>query len=130
MTDIKAALDRFLCIRFLCIGIQKHGSKQILQDEEGMIHITELPIRKWTQDYKEYLESLIKPEDKGQKPLLSDYKEFHTGANVHFELQPVDGAVTEHEAAQLLAKFKLTSRLALSTYRCLSCQSTRILKGL
>ena len=79
-----------------------------------MVHVTELPIRKWTQDYKEYLENLIKPEDKGQKALLSDYKEFHTGANVHFELQPVEGAVPEEEAAQLLVKFKLTSKLALS----------------
>ena len=26
--------------------------------------VTELPVRKWTQDYKEYLESLIKPDEK------------------------------------------------------------------
>jgi len=26
--------------------------------------VTELPVKKWTQDYKEYLETLIKPESK------------------------------------------------------------------
>lgn len=86
----------------------------LLQAESGVVNVTELPVRKWTQDYKEYLESLIKPEDKGQKALLVDYKEFHTGANVHFELHPVDGAVPETEATQLLTKFKLTSKITLS----------------
>lgn len=85
-----------------------------MQEEDGMLNVTELPVRKWTQDYKEFLESLIKPEDKNQKALLVDYKEFHTGANVHFQLHPVEGAVPETESAQLLAKFKLTSKITLS----------------
>ena len=98
-----------------------------LQGVNGVLNVTDLPIRKWTQDYKEYLESLIKPEDKGQKTLLVDYKEFHTGANVHFELQPVEGAVPETETAQLLAKFKLTSKITLSKILCclLYCPSVR-----
>ena len=74
----------------------------------------ELPIRKWTQDYKEYLEGLIKPEDKAQKAALVDYKELHTGANVHFELQTAEGAVLETEGPQLAARFKLTSKINLS----------------
>ena len=28
------------------------------------LEVTELPVRKWTQDYKEFLETLIKPESK------------------------------------------------------------------
>ena len=28
------------------------------------LEVTELPVKKWTQDYKEYLETLIKPESK------------------------------------------------------------------
>ena len=28
------------------------------------VEVTELPVRKWTQDYKEFLESLVKPEEK------------------------------------------------------------------
>lgn len=77
------------------------------------MNITELPIRKWTQDYKEYLEGLIKPEDKNQKAVLTDYKEHHTGANVHFELQTVENAVTTADEAQMLANFKLTTKISL-----------------
>ena len=32
--------------------------------------ITELPIRKWTQDYKEMLEGLVKPEDRTAPALI------------------------------------------------------------
>ena len=34
------------------------------QVDDGTVDVTELPVRKWTQDYKEYLESLIKPDEK------------------------------------------------------------------
>ena len=41
-----------------------------MQRDNTTLEITELPIRKWTQDYKEFLESLIKPEDKNASALL------------------------------------------------------------
>jgi hypothetical protein len=45
-----------------------------VQLENGDFRITELPLRKWTQDYKEFLDSMVKPEDKNVAPLLLDYK--------------------------------------------------------
>ena len=45
-----------------------------VQLESGDFRITELPLRKWTQDYKEFLDGLVKPEDKAATPLLLDYK--------------------------------------------------------
>ena len=45
-----------------------------VQLENGDFRITELPLRKWTQDYKEHLDSLLKPEDKNAAPLVADYK--------------------------------------------------------
>lgn len=41
-----------------------------VQRDDTTLEITELPVRKWTQDYKEFLESLIKPEDKNASALL------------------------------------------------------------
>ena len=41
-----------------------------MQRDDTTLEITELPVRKWTQDYKEFLESLIKPEDKNASALL------------------------------------------------------------
>ena len=34
------------------------------QIDTATLEVTELPVKKWTQDYKEYLETLIKPESK------------------------------------------------------------------
>jgi len=50
--------------------------------------ISELPVKKWTQDYREFLEdSLPKAAKKAEKEkLLEDYTEHHTEKNVHFEL--------------------------------------------
>jgi hypothetical protein len=44
------------------------------QTEQGDIEISELPIRKWTQDYKEYLDSLCKADEKGGPALVHDYR--------------------------------------------------------
>ncbi len=41
-----------------------------VQRDSTTLEVTELPIRKWTQDYKEFLETLIKPEDKTAPALL------------------------------------------------------------
>lgn len=45
-----------------------------MQLEGGEFRITELPLRKWTQDYKEFLESMVKPDDKNATPLVLDYR--------------------------------------------------------
>ena len=52
--------------------------------DERTIEIVELPLRKWTQDYKEFLEGLMKPVKKDQAPFITDYKEYHTDSTVHF----------------------------------------------
>lgn len=59
----------------------------VTQLSETSIEVTELPVRKWTQDYKEWLETLIKPEDKNEAPLLVDYKEAHTDQRVGLGLR-------------------------------------------
>lgn len=41
-----------------------------VQRDATTLEVTELPIRKWTQDYKEFLETLIKPEDRNAPALL------------------------------------------------------------
>lgn len=51
---------------------------------EDKIEITELPIGTWTQAYKEnVLEPLLHGSDK-VKPVINDYKEYHTDTTVRF----------------------------------------------
>tara|TARA_B110001452_G_scaffold267310_1_gene276708 strand:- start:709 stop:4164 length:3456 start_codon:yes stop_codon:yes gene_type:complete len=58
--------------------------------DKNNIKITELPIGTWTQDYKEFLESLImsnkvKDKDKSDnKPLIKDYTDMCTDITVEF----------------------------------------------
>lgn len=39
-------------------------------NKDVTLKITELPIRKWTQDYKEFLLSLLSPNDKTKEPFI------------------------------------------------------------
>merc|ERR1719253_855346 len=53
----------------------------------NQIEITELPIRKWTQDYKEFLSKLADADGGGDNgPKIEDFKEYHTENSVHFTL--------------------------------------------
>eukprot|EP00930_Biecheleria_cincta_P021393 TRINITY_DN15877_c0_g1_i1.p1 TRINITY_DN15877_c0_g1~~TRINITY_DN15877_c0_g1_i1.p1 ORF type:complete len:2143 (-),score=530.30 TRINITY_DN15877_c0_g1_i1:185-6613(-) len=64
--------------RFETIGVAR---------QRGMtrIEVTELPIRRWTQDYKEWLlEQLASAE--GKRSTLTEFREYHTDNTVHFSL--------------------------------------------
>ena len=51
------------------------------------MQVTELPVRKWTQDYKEFLEALIKPEAATEAPLLLDFRDNSNEAEIKMTLQ-------------------------------------------
>mmetsp|Transcript_25407 Transcript_25407/g.75631 ORF Transcript_25407/g.75631 Transcript_25407/m.75631 type:complete len:832 (-) Transcript_25407:16-2511(-) len=61
----------------------------------NQIEITELPIRKWTQDYKEFLAKLA--DESGNGAQVEDFKEYHTENTVHFTL---GGSVTQMKALE------------------------------
>ncbi|GKY99436.1 hypothetical protein MPSEU_000898200 [Mayamaea pseudoterrestris] len=75
--------------------------------------ISELPIRKWTQDYKEALEKMLVSDAKSPPELL-DFKENHTDTTVSFTLTAERAKIDEWEKSKdgLIGKFKLTSSLS------------------
>ena len=89
-----------------------------MQADERTLDITELPVRKWTQDYKEFLEGLIKPEPGQGSAMLVDYREHHSGANVHFSLQLSESRAAEVTGADLTAKFKLSNKMSTGALLC------------
>ena len=89
----------------------------IAQLDDTTLEITELPVRKWTQDYKEFLEELAKPEDKNATPFITDYREHHTDASVRFVVTLPEAKMREALAAGLHAKFKLTSKISIGAQR-------------
>ena len=74
--------------------------------------ISELPVRKWTQDYKEFLEGMIKPE-KGEQ-LVTDYKEHHTDTTVSFTVKMTEGGCRKAHSTGLHKFFKMTTSCTTS----------------
>lgn len=76
-------------------------------DEDGLIDITELPIQKWTKDYKTFLEDLASSE-KGE---IEEIKEYHTNNRVHFNIKPTN---YQNFVADLEKKLKLQSSIQIT----------------
>jgi DNA topoisomerase-2 len=76
------------------------------------ILITELPLKKWTADYKAFLEGMIT----SSPPEIKDFKENHTDTTVSFTItsEKTDIDKWEAEKGGLLSKFKLTGSLSTS----------------
>lgn len=80
------------------------------------LHISELQIKKWTQDYKIFLEAMTVAE-KSAPPELKTFKENHTDSTVSFTLTAEKENIDTWEKLPkggLYAKFKLTTTLSTS----------------
>ena len=51
------------------------------------IHITELPIGTWTEDYKAFIEGLIDNKKKGTTSIVKDYQDLSTDITVDFTIE-------------------------------------------
>lgn len=81
------------------------------------ILITELPIKRWTADYKAYLEGMITGDSKtGSPPEIKDFKENHTDTTVSFTItaEKADIDKWEIEKGGLVCKFKLIGSVSTS----------------
>jgi len=76
------------------------------------IEITELPIRKWTQDYKEFLQTMLPGSDSRSKINLQDIREYHTERNVHFSLKMTAEELAKVKESGIEEGFKLKSSIA------------------
>lgn len=74
---------------------------------ENTIEITELPIRTWTQTYKE---SVLEPmlEGSSDKPaMITDFREYHTEETVKFVVKMKPEQLNRYEREGLHKVFKL-----------------------
>uniref|UniRef100_A0A3P8WAI5 DNA topoisomerase 2 n=1 Tax=Cynoglossus semilaevis TaxID=244447 RepID=A0A3P8WAI5_CYNSE len=83
--------------------------------DKNTIEITELPVRTWTQAYKEsVLEPMLQGTDK-TPALITDYKEYHTDTTVKFVVRMTEEKLAQAEAAGLHKVFKLQSSLTCNS---------------
>ncbi|KAK9765681.1 DNA topoisomerase 2 [Basidiobolus ranarum] len=89
----------------------------ITKIDDTTIDVTELPIRSWTQTYKDFLESLL-VEKENVVPFIKDYKEYHTHTSVHFRIELSEEKMKEAEAEGLEKKFKIINYISTSNMVC------------
>ncbi|GAA5989920.1 hypothetical protein JCM11641_002811 [Rhodosporidiobolus odoratus] len=85
--------------------------------DDGTVEITELPIRTWTQNYKEMLESWVAGTEK-QAAWVKDYKEYHTDTTVHFIVTLTDKGKEAIEKDGLEKVFKVSGKLNTTNMVC------------
>ncbi|NWU93383.1 TOP2A topoisomerase, partial [Upupa epops] len=79
------------------------------------IEITELPVRTWTQTYKEQvLEPMLNGTEK-TPPLITDYKEYHTDTTVRFIVKMTEEKLAEAQRVGLHKVFKLQTSLTCNS---------------
>ena len=82
--------------------------------DDTSVLITELPIKKWTQNYKEFLEGMLTGDGKSA-PEIKDLKENHTETTVSFTVVADKEKIDEWEKdpkGGLYNKFKLTTSIS------------------
>ena len=92
--------------------IEKNGNSYEIRGKfESMgkefLKISELPLKKWTTDYKTFLQEMLKEDP----PFLTDLKEYHTDTTVHFEVRcPTLSSLSDKDISK---KFKLTASMSI-----------------
>ena len=81
----------------------------IRESGDKEVEITELPIRTWTQDFKDKLEDIIKAEK--VPSFIKDYKDYNTQKKVHFVIQLDEKNLKNAVAEGLEDKFKLSKTI-------------------
>nr|GEV89936.1 DNA topoisomerase 2 isoform X2 [Tanacetum cinerariifolium] len=83
------------------------------KEDENALSVTELPVRRWTQEYKEFLEAAAQ-EGKDKIPFIKDYTAHNDDTTVHFEIIMTEDQMNTARQEGFLKKFKLTTTLSTS----------------
>ncbi|XP_017548359.1 DNA topoisomerase 2-alpha isoform X2 [Pygocentrus nattereri] len=94
---------------------QYMNSGEVAIIDSTTIEISELPVKAWTQTYKEnVLEVMLNGSEK-VPALITDYKEYHTDTTVRFVVKMTEERLREAEAAGLHKVFKLQNPLTCNS---------------
>ncbi|KAM6963798.1 DNA topoisomerase 2-alpha [Tautogolabrus adspersus] len=94
---------------------QQMISGEVAIIDSTTIEISELPVKSWTQVYKEnVLEPMLNGTEK-VPALITDYKEYHTDTTVRFVVKMTEEKLMEAEAAGLHKVFKLQTTLTCNS---------------
>jgi DNA topoisomerase-2 len=89
------------------LGKGSHYSWGKFWENDQGLEITELPIRKWTQDYKEFLQTMLPGAESKSKISVQDVREHHTEKKVHFSVKMSPEQMKSVKEAGVEHSFKL-----------------------
>jgi DNA topoisomerase-2 len=84
--DFKGTIEKIGNKKYIIKGVYK-------KIDVNKIEITELPVGTWTQDYKEFIESLIDQKGKNAKAIIKDYNDMSTDCNVNMIIEFYPGVL-------------------------------------
>jgi DNA topoisomerase II len=108
--NFKGTIEQIAADKYKATGI-------VRRRDERTIEIVELPVGVWTQNYKEFLESLMQKES-STLPFITDYKEYHTDTVVHFVISLTEENMRIAEEEGLEKRFKLSATICTSNMVC------------
>jgi DNA topoisomerase-2 len=92
-----------------CMGATKWATRGTIEKiDDTTFEISELPVKVWTQTYKEFLEKIL--GDENEK--IKDYRENHTDLTVSFTVQVSEKQMQHIESVGLYKYFKLVKKLS------------------
>jgi DNA topoisomerase-2 len=103
--DFKGNVTQMAPDRYKFSGIIK-------QTGDNEVEITELPIRMWTQDFKDKIVEIIKAEK--VPAFIKDYDDYNTHEQVHFVIRMEEKHMKAAVEEGLEEKFKLSRSIATS----------------
>ena len=88
---------------------------EIANLSDTKVEVTELPVRTWTNSYKEMLEGLLQGTEKAPA-LISDYKDYNTDTTVKFVISMAEDKIRAAEKDKgLHAFFKLQTTMSTTS---------------
>lgn len=106
--NFKGTVDQVEEQRFVVSG-------EVALLSSNSIEITELPVRTWTQTYKEnVLETMLHGTEK-VPPMITDYKEYHTDTTVRFVVTMSEDKLSKARDEGLHKVFKLQTTFSTSS---------------
>lgn len=101
--NFKGTIAQLDAHRFVCSG-------EIATLSDDTIEITELPVKTWTQNYKEsVIEPMMESAGPDKPAQILDYKEYHTDKTVRFIVRMQPDRLRRVELDGLHKFFKLQS---------------------
>ncbi|KAL6523252.1 DNA topoisomerase 2 [Orobanche gracilis] len=90
-----------------------YAVKGIIEEvNKTTVRITELPVRKSTEEYKQFLDTLISKGGRNKEQFIKDFREFTDDKTVHFEIYMSDKNLAIAKTEGLVEKFKLSTTIS------------------